>query len=401
VKSEFPINLWPNAVQAYHRWIRDSPRANRPYDRFARDLLTASGSNFRDPPVNFWRAVQGRDPASLAGAVSLTFMGTRIDAWPAPRRAGMAAFFSRVAYKRTTEWKEEIVFLDPAPAGPVEAILPDGTAVRIPADEDPRSAFADWLVSPQNPWFARAAVNRIWAWLFGRGIVHEPDDFRPDNPPALPEALDHLAEELVASGWDLRHVYRVILNSRTYQQSPLPRGDLAKAEAAFACYPVRRLDAEVLIDALCWIGGDGEGYTSTVPEPWTFIPEDRRTITLADGSITSPFLEMFGRPSRDAGLDSERNLQPTDDQRLWLLNSSDVQRRIERSPRLRALWDGVRGDLGDAIRRTYLLILSRNPTDAEAGAAKSYFVSGGRNTREAAADLAWALVNSKEFLYRH
>ncbi len=151
VKSEFPINLWPEAAQVYHRWVHDAIRDNMPYDRFARALLTASGSNFRVPPANFFRAVQQRDPASLADAAALTFMGMRTADWPAERRDGMAAFFSRVAYKPTAEWKEEIVYLDPAADGPLDAIFPDGTEVQVPAGKDPRQVFADWLVKPGNP----------------------------------------------------------------------------------------------------------------------------------------------------------------------------------------------------------------------------------------------------------
>ena len=123
----------PNAAAAYHRWIRDAIRDNRPYDQIARELLTASGSNFRAPAVNFWRAIQGRDAAARAQAVALTFMGTRLEHWPAERRAELAAFFSRVAYKRTVEWKEEIVFLDPAPSLPLVTNFPDGRPARIPA----------------------------------------------------------------------------------------------------------------------------------------------------------------------------------------------------------------------------------------------------------------------------
>jgi hypothetical protein len=401
VKAEFPINLWPNAVQAYHRWIREAIRQGMPYDQFARQLLTSSGSNFRVPPVNFYRAVQGREPAAIASAVALTWMGTRLEPWPEARRAGMAAFFSRIAYKSTGEWKEEIVCLDPAATGPLDALFPDGKAVRIPPGQDPRHVFAGWLISPQNPWFARAAVNRVWSWLMGRGIIHEPDDIRPDNPPANPALLSYLEKEFVASKYDLRHLYRLIVNSRTYQQSPIPRSKQPEAHVYFAHYPVRRLDAEVLVDALCSIGGSGEGYASPIPEPFTYIPEWHPTITLADGSISSSFLEMFGRPTRDTGLESERNNEPTDAQRLYLLNSSDVQRRIRSSPRLRPVFNTVGKNRGEAIRSIYLIVLSREPTPEETATADAYIQGKGAAQREAAEDLAWALVNSKEFLYRH
>jgi len=189
VKAEFPINLWPNAVQAYHRWIRESIKENMPYDRFVREMLTSSGSNFRDPQVNFYRAIQSRGPQAVARAVGLTFMGVRAENWTEDRLSGMAAFFSQVGYKRTAEWKEEIVFFDSLKAreaggngGSAAAVFPDGTRVRLSPGKDPREVFADWLITPENPWFARNAVNRTWYWLLGRGIIHEPDDIRPDNP---------------------------------------------------------------------------------------------------------------------------------------------------------------------------------------------------------------------------
>jgi len=401
VKAEFPVNLWPNAVQAYHRWIRDAIKQNMPYDQFARALLTSSGSNFRVPPVNFYRAVANRDPAGLAEAVALTFMGTRLSSWPAEKRAQMAAFFSRVAYKKTGEWKEEIVYLDPQASGTLDVVFPDGSKATVPAGQDPRVAFTDWLISPKNPWFARNIVNRIWAWLFGRGIIHEPDDIRPDNPPSNPDLLTYLERELVAAKYDTRHIYRLILNSRTYQQSCIPRTNDPQGEALFAYYPVRRLDAEVLIDALDWIAGTGESYSSPIPEPFTYIPEDHRTVQLADGSITSSFLEMFGRPPRDTGLESERNNQPSAAQALYLLNSTEVQERIAKSKRLRAVVVSSRGDVAQAIHGIYLTILSREPTPEGLAVAQKYWQTSGLGAFDAATDLAWALINSAEFLYRH
>jgi hypothetical protein len=403
VKAEFPINLWPNAVQAYHRWIWQSIRDNTSYDEFVHEMLSASGSNFRVPQVNFYRAIQGSEPETIASAVALSFMGARIDGWPEEHREGMAAFFSRVAYKNTAEWKEEIVFLDPAPADELEAVFPDGKVVRIQPGGDPRRVFADWLVAPDNPWFARAVVNRVWFWIFGRGIIHEPDDIRPDNPPSNPELLAYLERELVEADFDLRHLYRLILTSRVYQQSSIPRSDHLEAELLLAHYPVRRLDAEVLIDALCWVYGTGERYSSVIPEPYTFIPEHERTVSLADGSITSTFLETFGRPARDTGLASERSNTPTDSQRLHLLNSTHIQNMINQSPWLRRLYmrsqrDGDGRRVVDAI---YMRILSRPPTQGEVAAVVEYSQRSGLEPVQVANDLSWALINTKEFLYRH
>jgi len=401
VKAEFPINLWPNGVQAYRRWIFDAIRENRPYDRFVRDLLISSGSNFRVPPVNFYRAVQDRSPAGLAGAVALTFMGSRFERWPKARRDGMAAFFSRIAFKSTAEWKEQIVIFDPAPRGPLDAVFPDGTKVTIPADEDPRRVFADWLLDPKNPALARNLSNRIWAWLMGRGVVHEADDLRDDNPPSNPALLACLQHALVDADYDAKSLFRLILNSRTYQGSAIPRSEHAQAEALFAYYRIRRLDAEVLIDALCRLDGSGENYLSQVPEPFTILRGLTRSVRLADGSITSPFLEMFGRPSRDTGVESERNNEPTEAQRLYLLNSTDVHRRIERSRWLRRLLGRYKNKRETLIRHIYLTLLSRFPTSEELATASMHFRGFGKNPREPAIDVAWALVNSKEFLYRH
>jgi len=406
VKSEFPINLWPNAVQAYHRWIRTSVKENLPYDRFVREMLTASGSNFRQPQVNFYRAVQSREPQALAQAVALTFMGVRPASWPKGRWMGMAAFFSQIAYKPTVEWKEEIVLFDQDKAATEAAAktlqaaaFPDGTHAKLSPGQDPREAFADWLLAPKNPWFARNMANRVWFWLLGRGIVDPPDDVRQDNPPSNPELLAYLEQELVSSGCDVRHLCRLILNSATYQRSHISTTEDSKWEANFACYPLRRLEAEVLIDALCQITGTTEQYSSIIPEPYTFMPEEQRAVTLADASITSPFLEKFGRSSRDSGLESDRNNRPTAAQRLHMLNSSHIRRKFETSPKLQPLLRSGDRKPGEMVEELYLTILSRFPTDDELKILETYAKSSGRGTL--LRDLAWALINGPEFSYRH
>ena len=402
VKAEFPINLWPNAAGIYHRWIRTSLKENKPYDRFVRELLTASGSNFVDPEVNFYRAVQGKDPNTLAKAVALTFMGVRLEKWPKDKQDSMAAFFSRVGYKPTAEWKEEIVFFDPTKAGsaPRSAMLPDGTKVVLAPESDGREVFADWLITPKNQWFARNIVNRAWYWLMGRGIIHQPDDIRPDNPPRNAELLALLERELVRSRYDIKAVFRLILNSRTYQLSSISASGKPDAGAEFAGYLLRRLEAEVLIDALCQITGTTERYTSAIPEPFTFIPPRHRSIALADGSITSSFLEMYGRAARDTGLESERNNRPTDSQRLHLLNSSHIQSKIEQGWRIRALLR-TRGAPREKVTMIYLTVLSRFPTADELKITADYATSSSAKGSEAVVDLIWALMNSSEFLYRH
>ena len=404
IKAEFPINLWPNAAQSYHRWVHDAIRNNEPCDKFARGLLTASGSDFENPPVNFYRAMQNRMPSGIARTVALTFLGERAEHWPSNELANLAVFFANVGSKYTAEWKEEIIFFNPAATNagaldgsPRKAVLPDGEKVRLLPDKDPRAVFADWLV--KDPQFAKNIVNRAWSWLLGRGIVQEPDDFRADNPPSNPELLAYLEKELVSSGYDFKQLYRLILNSKTYQLAAIPQGRDPAAAANFAFYPLRRLDAEVLIDALDQITGANEKYSSAIPEPYTFIPDNLRSIALPDGSITSSFLEMFGKPPRDTGLESERNNRITAAQKLTLLNSSLMQKKIESSRMLEFQTSSNRAP-ADIATGMYLGILSRFPTAAETRTVQDYFQSGiGR--RQAAVDLAWALINSAEFLYLH
>jgi hypothetical protein len=260
--------------------------------------------------------------------------------------------------------------------------------------------FADWLVSPKNPWFARNLANRAWFWLLGRGIIHEPDDIRADNPPSNLKLMAYLERELIDSGYDLQHLFRIILNSQTYQLSSVPGTCSPAAEMNFASYPLRRLDAEVLIDAINQITGSSETYSSAIPEPFTFIPAGSRSIALPDGSITSAFLEMFGRPSRDTGLELERNNRITAAQRLHLLNSSSIQRKIEQS-RMVQYQSASQKSPREIATGMYLGILSRYPTEEEMKTLEGYAAPGKGRGRETVTDLAWALINSPEFLYRH
>ena len=407
IKAEFPVNLWPNAAQAYHRWVHDALRSNMPYSQFARDLLTASGSNFENPPVNFYRATQNKTPAGIAQTVALTFMGMRAENWPSNRLAGMAVFFANVGFKATGEWKEEIVYFAPASTNvgalngePQRATFPDGTTVQLSPDRDPRAVFADWLVTARNPWFAQNYVNRVWSWLLGCGIIQEPDDIRADNPPSNPKLLAYLEQEFAASGFNVKALFRQILNSQTYQLAAIPRSRSPAAAANFAGYPLRRLEAEVLIDALDQLTGGTESYSSEIPEPFTFIPDNQRSIALPDGSVSSPFLEMFGRSPRDTGREGERNNRITASQKLWLLNSSQMQQKLENSRMVKFQTQPDKTP-ADIVANLYLGILSRFPTPQEADLAKAYFAKGDMSRHRATVDLAWALMNTTEFLYHH
>ncbi len=397
VKAEFPVNLWPNAAQCYHRWIRDAMHDGLPLDQFARELLTANGSNFRVGPANFWRASANRQPAGLARVVALTFLGERVETWPPEKLAAFAPLFAQLTTKPTREWKEEIVYFDPTlPAPPATTRLPDGSPLTLAREQDPRAAFADWLLRADNPRFARALANRIWSWVLGRGVVHPADDLRPDNPPANPALLDHLAASLVAHRYDLRAFLREVLNSQTYQASSLAPTDDPRAVAHLAFYVPRRLDAEVLADAINQVTGTNENYTSAIPEPFTFIPAEQRAIALPDGSITSAFLEKFGRPTRDTGELAERTATTTTAaQRLHLLNSTHIQRKLTQGPALAALLRRKQ-----PVDELYLTFLSRPPAPAERDAVARY-LRDHPQPRRASIDIAWALLNSDEFLLRH
>ena len=409
VKAEFPSNLWPNAVQAYHRWIVDAFRNEMPYDQFVHALLTTSGSNFRDAPVNFYRPFQKRTPRNIFNTVALIFMGMRLENSNLSEEEllGMDAFFAKVAYKKTAEWKEEIIyfdplmkFVDPKTKKPIIPTPLNGKPLKLGELDDPRIVFADWLTSPKNPWFAKAIVNRIWYQLMGRGIVHPADDIRPDNPAWSDELLDFLAKELVKNEYNLKHIYRIILNSDTYQCSSLPMYGNASDERGFSHYRLRRMDAEVLIDAICQITGTHEKYSSAIPEPFTFIPQNQRSIMLADGSIKSSFLEMFGRPGRDTSYISDRNNDVSVFQSLHMLNSSHIQNKIMQGPRLKKLFKS-KIDLKKKIDELYLSILSRYPTDEERQIVVEYRKTSKMKPYDVAYDLAWSLINSKEFMLQH
>ncbi len=416
VKAEFPVNLWPNAAQAYHYWIRTSLRDNKRYDRFVREMLVSNGSNFRVGPVNFYRAMQSHTPDGIASAVALTFMGCRTSYWDAEKLEGMAAFFDEVGYKPTREWKEEVVFWDPnkpfntltnAPAQMEEyrrkreAVFPDGRKVTLPHDTDPRELFANWLISDKNPWFATIYVNRAWSWLMGRGIIDEVDDIRSDNKPSNMTLLKYLRQEFISSGYDMKKILRLILTSRCYHLTSIYDGDEEMRMATlFAFYPLRRLDAEVLIDAINKVTGSTELYTSAIPEPFTFVPANKPAVALPDGSITSSFLEMFGKPARATGMDNERVNKISDTQKRHLLNSSHIRNKIERGENLSRIINGkLKRQL--MIEELYLTILARYPTTEECAWINSYIAESKLSDRNAGIDVAWALVNSDEFVYKH
>ena len=351
VKSEFPVNLWPNAVYVYHRRIRSFVRDDEPWDRFARALLTSSGSDFRDAEANFFRATARRTPEGFAEAVALTFLGERWQKVPGADVKALAPYFANVRVKNTREWKEEIVFVD----GP-----------------DRRGEFCDRLLGEWRRDFAAAFVQRIDFWLFGR-----------DQP--LPAHID----AFLKNGYRLKPLLKSIALGDLYARGPLSGG-----------FPCRRLDAEVLDDALCDLTGMRRDYQSIAPEPFTFLPPDRRTVGIEDGSISNAFLLLFGRPSRDTGRLAERRNAVSAKQRLFLFNSGKLYAALGARVNERAFRNR---NMPEIVNDLYWRFYSRPPTETERHSLVSRFRSlpKGREKGNFSRDLAWALMNSREFLYRH
>ncbi|MBO4633139.1 MAG: DUF1553 domain-containing protein [Lentisphaeria bacterium] len=419
IKSEFPVNLWPNAVQAFHYQLRLDIFRNRPYSEMAFEMLTASGSNFRVPYANFFRGSGDRTPAGLAKITALTFMGVRTEKLPEERRRAFEAFFSRIRYKSSSEWKEEFVFTSPEECR-LKAWLPGAGSFTIDSPgEDPRRVLAQALIADRNPYFARAFVNRAWSWFFGKGLIDPVDDISPeagfgtlvlrrmglDSAPeseVLPELLDLLTEEFRRSNYNMRHLFRLIMNSGAFHAaSVVPPEIRQQTEKYFLSYPVRRLEAELLSDSLGVLTGNYGRYTSVIPEPFTFLPSGTRAVQIADGSISSAMLELFGRPSRDSGKISERNNRITGAQRLYLLNSNVVYRRLSAlgwKTAKSCKWDLKR----KGITTIYQMVLSRHPVPLEKKWIMDYQRALPQKQRgHVWPDLFWVLVNSKEFLYHH
>ena len=403
IKSEFPINLWPNAVQLWHRVLHEELGRDRSLREMFYEMLTASGSNFRVAHANFFRASADRSPAGLASMVMLTCMGMKMERLPEAHQQGFAQFFSRIRYKSTYEWKEQIVYTDFTPAD-VHGILPNGLQVNFSAPgTEPRAVFADWLLAEKNPYFARAWVNRVWSWVFGSGISPDADDLPQldgkdtRNAPVLPAVEKLLMAEFVKSGYSLRHLYRVILNSAAFQASSIGAGRAQRKN--FAAYPIRRLEAEVMVDALAAVTGQYDQYMSVIPEPFTFLPQKTKAVTIADGSISSGVLDNFGRPPRDSGKLAERNTASADSQNLYLMNSTALDKRI--SSYCRRLFRQHRKQ-NDRLNRIYLDILSRFPTAKERQIFENYQKSLAPKERYRVwNDTVWVLFNSKEFLFHH
>ncbi|MBP5511499.1 MAG: DUF1549 domain-containing protein [Kiritimatiellae bacterium] len=355
VKSEFPINLWPNAVYVYHRRIRLFVQNDEPWDAFMRALLSATGSNFRDAEVNFFRATARRTPEGLAESAVRTFLGEEYADLPPAEQERYAGYFRCVRMKPTREWKEEIVYLDPSdPSGLTPA------------------AFADFLLGPARNRFAAAFVRRVDGWMLG---LEKPD---PAHVKIFKE-----------NGFRLKPLVRAIACSGRYGRGSVTGG-----------FPCRRIDAEVLDDMLCDLTGAKRDYQSIAPEPFTFLPPERRSVLIEDGSITSAFLLLFGRPSRDTGRLSERHNEVTAKQRLFLYNSGQLYQRLSRITENKAFRNRA---MRNVVQDLYWRFLSRPATHPEMEMLLAHFHSlpKGKEKWRFPRDVAWALLNTREFLYQH
>jgi hypothetical protein len=398
---------------AYYNWIRESVAANKPWDRMTRELLTANGNALANGAANYY--VLHKNPVEVTENVALTFMGFSItcarchnhplERWTQKDYYQMANLFSRVGIKNGNERGDITVY--PARSGEINhprlnAPLPprplDGPPLPLDAPRDRREHFADWLVSPDNPFFARTVVNRVWKNFMGRGLVEAVDDIRDANPPSNPELLDALTRDFVEHGFDIKHLARTIMTSSTYQLTSKPTATNAADLKYHSHYIARRLPAEVILDAI--------GQVTGVREVFPGYP-GRRALQLPDVAIDSYFLNAFGRPPRVTAADSERQQEPSITQALHVINGDTINRKLA-SPRgsIQRLVDSA-ADNRAAVEGLYLAALSRHPTAEEVrtlsqamdDAMARETAEPGLARRRVLEDLAWAILTGKEFLF--
>lgn len=395
---------------AFHGWIRQALAENRPYDQFVAEIVTAQGEAGTNPPVVWFR--QAKALEEQVDDTAQLFLGVRLqcarchhhpfESWSQDDYYGFAAYFSRIGRKP-----------GPDPVTPRIFVLPEGRATDpltgksyaprplgggpelddLDPRSDPRVELARWLRRPDNPFFARALVNRYWKHLFGRGLVEPEDDLRASNPPSNPELLDMLAADFIQHDFDLKHLLRLMATSRAYDRSSLPVPGNERDRQNFARYFPRRLPAEVLLDAI--------GTVTGVPEVFDGLPRSTRATQLPDDGFASALLETFGRPKRESVCECERSAEPSLAQSLLLLNSPDLQRKLSADDgRAARLADDPRPD-PDKVDSLYRLALSRPPSDDERSVCLAHLErlrSKGR-VRQGYEDLIWTLINTKAFLF--
>jgi hypothetical protein len=405
-------SLPSNAMWSYYNWIRSSVAANKPWDQMARELLTASGSTLANGAANYY--VLHKNPIDVTENVAMTFMGFSItcarchnhplEKWTQKDYYQMANLFSRIAVKNGPDRGDLIVY--PARTGEINhprlnvPLAPrplDGPSLQVSAGTDRREFFADWLVSPDNAFFARALVNRVWKNFMGRGLVEGVDDIRDANPPSNPELFAALTRDFVAHRFDVKHLVRTIMNSATYQLSSVPTASNTADLKYHSHYIARRLPAEVILDAISQVTGVAETFPNH---------PGRRALQLPDAAVDSYFLTAFGRPPRVTAADSERQQEPSITQALHVINGDTINHKLSAPGGLiQKLVDGGT-DNRTAVERIYLSALSRYPSDEELRTLSRAMDEAaarapGSSRRPVLEDLAWAVLTGREFLFNH
>ncbi len=401
--------LGEKGTWAFRQWIRDAISVNQPYNEMVRELITATGSTYQNPPANFFRV--NKDPKEAMEKTSQLFLGVRMmcaqchdhpfERWTQNQYYQLAAFFAAVGVKPGFDSDEEIVYLKrgdkdmkhPKTNRVVEPeyLIASAEGPPIGSVRDRREALAQWLTSEKNPFFARAIVNRLWSYFLGQGIIEPVDDIRASNPPINEALLQALADDFVRSGYDLQHVIRTIVNSRTYQASITPNKWNENDDRNFSHFYPRRLTAESMLDAVTIATGSRPEFEE--------VPPDFTAQELPDPHIgKGGFLDTFGRPERESACECERRGDVSLPQAMSLINGPTLAEAIaDPEGRIAELIIGGTPDR-ELIEELYLATLSRFPTPAELDNALTYLKKGqGRASR--AQDLLWALVNSNAFLF--
>jgi hypothetical protein len=396
---------------AFHAWVRQALAENRPYDRLVAEILTARGDPSRNPPVVWYRHAATAE--ALADDAARLFLGVRLqcarchhhpsERWGQADYFGFAALFSRVGRKPGPDPVTPRVFLlpsgqatDPATGnGYAPRVLGGPPLAGLGPRDDPRQALADWLRRPDNPYFARAVVNRYWKHFFGRGLVEPEDDFRASNPATNPEPLDALADGFVRHGYDLKHLVRTLATSRAYERSSAPAGGNERDRRSFARLAPRRLPAEVLLDAIDTVTG--------APRTFGDLPRGFRAVQLPDEGFDTPgrFLDVFGRPRRETVCECERSSEANLSQSLFLLNAGEVERQVAHPEGRAARWDADLRPDAEKVVELYRIALARAPTPDERSVCLGHLArrrAEGR-LRQGFEDLVWTLINTKEFQF--
>ncbi len=411
------------AVWAFYQHVRQGVADNKPWDRFARDVLTARGSTLKNGAANYF--VLHKDVTDLTEATSVTFMGLSItccrchnhplEKWTQDQYWGMANLFSRVGLKNGERGGE--VLVQSQPEGDVfhprrgTAMPPtplDGKALALDSATDRRAYFVDWLTAPENPYFARSLVNRVWRNFLGRGLVEAEDDLRETNPASNPELLDALARDFVRTKYNVKQLVRTIMNSAAYQRSSKPVAGNASDDRFYSRYLVRRLSAEVLLDSYAQVTGVPTAFTQVnssardSASAYGGYPLGTRALQLPDSLVASRFLDAFGRPERSQTCSCERDPASSVGQALHVNNGRTLNDKLRDKRSRVSKWLTEKIADEEAVRRIYLRALSRAPTAEEVRKFKALLAEAraeGSSPREALEDLCWAVLSSTEFVF--